>query len=347
MKDQNPGAIRDYRSREDKKKDILFKEIVASTSPVEWEEKKPKEWRSFPIRNQNGSGSCVAMTMAKLLGILEWQRGGEFVEFSASDIYQRRSNKNWGDGQGMIGTDAFDIARKYGATLEQFMPSMNLTEKQINEVPRKEYHERIGSAFTIDNYVQFTPKTSFEEIASTIQKTEKGVMVWFKFDYKEWSDIPEVIVTNPRLHHSVTAVDFTLLDGKKYLVIEDSWGEKRGKEGRRLISEDFFRQRNTFCAYPLSFKLNPIITDQKVRVIHKFKKDMEFGERSEEVKLMQQVLQQKGFFPKNVDCTGYYGALTARAVLAFQKEYDVAPETVLNRYKGHYAHKATRAYLNK
>ena len=346
MKNQHLGAIEDYRPLNERVKDFRFEEVVASANPVKWEEKSSKEWRSFPIKNQNGSGSCVGMTMAKILGILQWQREGEYVEISASDIYQRRKNKNWGDGQGMIGVDAFNIAQQ-GATMEMFMPSMNMTEEEINKVPRKDYFDRIGQAFAIDNFVVFNPKTSFEEVASTIQTTGKAVMVWFRFDYKEWTSEPKATVSNPKLHHSVTAVDFTLKKGKKYLVIEDSWGTGRGVEGRRLISEEFYKARNSFAAVPTTFRLNPIQDKQEVKTRHKFNRDMSFGERSGEVKKMQEVLQEKGFFPANIDCTGYYGAVTARAVLAFQLHNNVASEYVLTRYRGYYAHKETRKYLNK
>ena len=103
------GAIIDIRPEEEKEKDYHFGEIVAAANPVNWVEKPQSAWRKFPIFNQDGSGSCVAQTLAKLLGILYWLKNQLYVHFSATHIYQRRSNKPYG---GMAGVDAFNIARK-------------------------------------------------------------------------------------------------------------------------------------------------------------------------------------------------------------------------------------------
>jgi len=57
--------------------DYQFEETVASVNPVDWVEKKESEWRSFPIYDQNGSGSCVAQTMAKMMGIMFWLKNNQ------------------------------------------------------------------------------------------------------------------------------------------------------------------------------------------------------------------------------------------------------------------------------
>ena len=66
------GALPDTRSIDEQAKDYQFSEIVTAVAPVNWVEKPPTQWRSFPIMNQNGSGACVAFTMAKLLGVMYW-----------------------------------------------------------------------------------------------------------------------------------------------------------------------------------------------------------------------------------------------------------------------------------
>src|SRR3990172_2980715 len=113
---QNLGAIEDYRPEELKLKDFHFKEAVSASSlaPVNWVEKSPADWKKYPIRNQDGSSSCVAQSMAKIVGILHQQQGGVFPVLSAASVYGRRSNK---PAEGMIGVEAFDIARNHGLTL--------------------------------------------------------------------------------------------------------------------------------------------------------------------------------------------------------------------------------------
>lgn len=354
------GAIEDFRSENDKAKDYFFREIVASATPVDWNEKRPEQWRSFTIRDQDGSGSCVMQSISKLCEILYWLRTGqkEKVQFSSA-FYKYRSNF---PSEGMIGVNAFDIWREKGVPLEVLAPSQKLSEGALNGVAITQNAEDTAYVFKIENYVQFVPKTSFEEIASTIQKTGKGVMVWFRFDLNEWTDIPTIKTTAPKNHHSIVAVDYTLYKGKKYLVVEDSWGSFNAWKGKRLISEEFFASRNTFAAYPINFKLFEVEAPIPVPDTFKFKKDLSFiplnnkGQISDtalnekqksDVIALQNVLKSEGFYPVNTESTGYYGAITSKAVLEFQKKYKVDTVEALDQLQGRIVGSKTRTKLNQ
>jgi len=302
------GANRDTRSATAQAKDYFLNEIVTSPEPVSWVEKPQNTWRNFELRNQDGSGSCVAQTVAKMLGICHYLNKGYFPTLSASYVYQKRSNKGT---EGMMGVDAWEIARKYGSILEENMPSQNLSEIKINEVEMKPVYEHIGQAFAVSNYVQLTP--NIEEIASVIQKTSKPVMVWFSFDYDEWTDVPTIKRAWGKYNHSVTAVDYTLFKGKKALIIEDSWGSwssDLGKKGQRIITEDFM-PRCWFAAYPINFKYEEQGIDKP-----KF---------DGSVKSLQDILKYEGFFPKNVESTGFFGSITRTALIKFQQKYKIEP----------------------
>lgn len=338
------GALPDLRSNEEKLKDYTFGELVASASPVQWVEKPQDKWRRFPIANQNGSGSCVAQSMAKLLGILHWQKTGTFVPFSATHIYQRRANKPSG---GMAGIDAFDIARK-GVTLEVLTPSQSLTDFDMDMMKVERYKEEVGEVFKLSNYMML-PIRDLETVASTIQKTGKGVMVWYYFQNNEWTDMPTIknpdLSLGTGLRHSVTAVDYTLYKGQKALIIEDSWGKFYGLQGQRVITEDFHNKRNFFAGYPLAFRFDDQLP-QKPRFT--FTKVLEFSnERNLDVIALQNILKFEGLFPSNVDSTGIYGAVTAKAVLAFQKKHKVAPDAELNQLAGRRVGDKTIAKLNE
>lgn len=316
------GANLDTRSDEEKAKDYQLQELVSAPAPVQWVEKPRTEWRSFPIFNQDGSGSCVAQTMAKIMGVMYWLKNKVYVHFSATDIYQKRSNKPSG---GMGGVEVFTIAQK-GATLEVLVPSQSMTDAQMDAIQIEQYKEDVGSIFKIGNYVML-PIGDIETVASTIQATGKPVMVWFFFENSEWGkDVP--VITNPNLdknapttaRHSVTAVDFTLYQGKKALVIEDSWGFWGGFTGQRIITEDFFKARNFFAAYSVSFKFDEAAIPKPK---HTFDIDMDFGQTSEEIKWLQNVLKYEGLFPANVESSGYYGAVTKKGVQSFQLKYKV------------------------
>ena len=330
------GALPDTRSEEEKLKDFKFKEVVATANPVAWSVKTPDQFRKFPIYNQNGSGSCVAQSMAKEMGIMRWLKDGVYVHFSAADLYQQRSNKPT---PGMIAVDAHDIARKNGVTLEILSPSQNMTDLQMDSLAVAAYKKQVGSVFKISNYVEL-PLMDIETVASVIQTTNKGVMVWFYFKYDEWTDYPTIkhanlnIDATGTLRHSVTAVDFAIVNGKKSIIIEDSWGPNFGLSGQRVISEDFFKKRNFYAAYLTQFKFDDPITPIVPKPNHTFTKVMKFGDTSDDVRFLQDTLRFLGHYPINAASTGYYGAITSKAVLEFQKKYQVASVPELEALAG-------------
>lgn len=334
------GALIDTRTSREKAKDYLFKETVASAVEVKWEERDP---RQFPIRNQNGSGSCVAFSAAKMLGVLQHaNKGGRFVDFSPAYLYQRRANRNIGDGQGMWGHDAWTVLRTDGITLDPLMPSDDLTEAQINAVREEQVYRDVARLFRIDNYVTYTPAQDFDAIAGTIQKTGKGVMVWFMFNSNEWSTMPTLKTDKPALHHSVCAVDAVVYKGNECLVIDDSWGTIYGRNGQRFITREFFEARNTYASYPISFKTGGDVDKPK----YSFKALMRVGQTSSDIKVLQDILKFEGLMPTNIQSTGYYGEITRKAVLEYQRKHKVASVAEVEDLRGTIAGTKTIIHLN-
>lgn len=342
------GANIDTRSKSEKVKDYEFKEIVASANPVNWVEKPQSEWRKFPIFNQDGSGSCVAQTLAKLLGVLYWLKNNTYVHFSATHIYQRRPNKPQ---SGMGGVDAFNIART-GVTLEDLTPSQSMTDAQMDAVTIADYKQKVGEIFKIGNFIVL-PVKDIEAIASVIQTTGKAVMIWFYFKIDEWTSQPAVkypdldILATDTVRHSISGVDAALVGGKKAIIVDDSWGTAYGVAGQRVIDEDFFKARNWFAAYPMNFAFEAgAVTKPK----YTFSFELVAGSATNivaDVKALQDCLKFEGFFPTNTDSTGYFGSVTAKGVLAFQKKYQVASDAELDQLQGRIVGLKTRNKLNE
>ena len=345
----NLGVVDDPRIEEHKEKDYKHCEIASGDKKikVEWVEKLKDEWRKFPIRNQDGSSSCVAQSIAKILGINNFLEEKEFVELSAKDIYMRRENSGE---QGMWGIDALKIACDFGATLESLFQSQNIGEEEINKVDGyTKYKNQIAKIFKGKNFV--TLPFDIDLIGEQIQKG-RGVLLFFKFDNEEWSDYPIIINDNPKLHHAVVGVDTTTVDGEKAIVIDDSWGEFYGLDGQRIITESFIKERLTFAGYIVDLQND--WRDEKdkegEKPKHEFTERMKFSTNfniSEEVKWLQKVLIYENLFPVNVDITGYYGSITRKAVLKFQFKHKVAEDNELYELDGREVGPKTLAKLNE
>lgn len=355
------GALDDNRAPADKAKDYQAEEIVASFAPVDWKEKSMDEICKYPIRNQDGSGSCVAQTGALMLGVENQIEENRFVELSAKDIYTRRYN----GGAGMVGNDAMQILKNFGATFENLMPSQNQTEEQINVVHRLPSDEEIAQVFKSGGYVSLP--FDIEKIASIMESeggngAKKPIMMWFRFPYDEWQIDPKVTNSKSTLvHHSVTGVDYVLRGGKKKIVIQDSWGHHSSTlEGLRFIDQDFINSRMTFCVYlkdlnnkwrseqpEPSPEPQPQPTPEPNKPSHKFGKVLLYGMRQDpDVIALQNILKYEELFPQSVASTGNYLSITAKAVLAWQKKHDVASLAELNALQGRRCGSKTIKTLN-
>lgn len=347
------GVREDDRPQEVKDKDPHFFEMVAKAAPVNWVEKNDAQIRKFTDRDQDGSYSCVAQTTAKLAEVLYYLKSGEKVVFSATPIYANRSNKPQ---EGMIPADALNIWKNTGITLEQILPSQNINEVQINNMPISNLAKDTAKMFCIDDFAQLP--VDIDTIAGTIQETGKAVAILTRFTAQEWaSAYPVILGSATPLGHEIAAVDFTLYNGKKCLVIEDS--AHFGGLTRRYISEDWM-SRIYSAYYPIAFKNieqdRPANKPQYTftKQLHFIGLDM-FGNISDtlanalqkdDVIALQNILKYEGFFPTNIQSTGYYGAISCRAVLAWQIKHNVAPLDELNALQGKNIGPKTIAVLN-
>ena len=347
----NTGVIDDPRTEDEKARDYKHHEIASGEKKifVNWEEKKREDWNIYEKRVQNGSGSCVAQALAKMLGINNFFEEGDFISLSAKDIYTKRSN----DGAGMWGVDALQIVKQTGATLEDMMPSQGMTEDEINEVERKIYQVQIGKIFKPKNFIILD--FNIDRIGEQIQKN-RPVLMFLSFNKNEWTDAPQKKTeqnTGLEIHHAVVGVDTTIYKGEKAIIIDDSWGEFEELDGQRIITESFMKGRMSFCAYLIDlhndWRENED-KDLKEKPKHEFTKGMKYSDTfnvDEEVKWLQKILIYENLFPMNVDVTGYYGSITRKAVLEFQLKHEVDKESVLKELDGKFVGPKTLEKLNE
>lgn len=281
---------------------VEFKEAVASAAAPFWESKPTEMWRTFLPQYQKTSSACVAFTVAKIAQILFWLREKRKIKFSPGWIYRQRTPK----GEGMWIDNAIVLASK-GIPTEELYPSENMTEVEINSLPDYPYGGGVAEEFAISpNWVELP--LDFDTVASTIQKTGKGIMLWFRFGVGEWfrNRTPKVLKVSRPYKHSVTAVDAFIYNGVQYLLIEDS---AESNITQRLITRQAFDSMCWLARYPLSFKF-----------------DQQTGEKLKydgSVVSLQDCLKYGGFMAANIPSTGYFGKITVEALKKFQFEYGI------------------------
>jgi len=340
------GVIPDPRPQGEKVRDFQAEEI-AMFAPFEWKEKPESRWRKYPIFDQDGSSSCLANATAKVLGIENVLEEGKFVFYSPRDIYSRRKNF---PSQGMWFQDAMDIAYRYGATLEQLMPSMGKNEELMNESDdRKTIDQQIALVGKAGNYL-WVP-VDIDKIASIIEPMGRGIVLGVRFGPNEWGrEIPVILCSQTPYHHGIAATNAFLYNSKKAILIEDSWGINSGIQGRRIVTEEWFAAGRISAALQFTELKNTWRDTETVLPVPKyeFKKDLFFGmDRDIDVEKLQIILQYEELFPQNAISSGIYGPITARGIYQLQTKYQVASPEEIEALQGKRVGPKTREFLNR
>ena len=303
---KNYQGCRDTQTQAQKARNYTFNEVCAGAAPVNWVEKLEDDWKHYPVRNQDGSATCVCMTYATEQGILFNQKYGKWMDFSSTYPYQQRKYPSNG---GCTSEDIYSIFPKLGNVYDTYMPSQNMNDSQISLIPKETYYDDLAKTYKV---ARIALPLDFETIASTIQETGKGVMVWFGIGHGEWTDMPQYLGNPPASNHSVTAIDFTLKNGKKYLIIQDSYGLVTAAKGLRLISEEYFKARCFLASYLMTFQLNNDALTERPKF-------------DGSIMSAQRCFKWEGLFPLNVADTENWGPITRNACIAFQKRYNIEP----------------------
>ncbi|RLG19896.1 hypothetical protein DRN74_06270 [Candidatus Micrarchaeota archaeon] len=350
------GIIEDPRKEEEKELDYQDEEIL-EVAPIAWprweaiKTKIEKDLSHYKVFNQDGSSSCLAQATALALGIDNYLEEGKFIAFSPADIYCRRANK---PRKGMYFQDALHLAYKRGATLYDWLPTDGLNEEEINKLLDKylpSYGE-VAKVFKAGNYFWIKDgHKDIERVAYWLNVERRPVILGVAFGNKEWPRTEPKILTKYAIYrHGICAVPegAFLKNGKAYILIQDSWGVNSGWNGRRFVSEDWWKQGRILGALTFKKLKNTWRSEEdRPKPKYKFERDLVFGMKNEDVRMLQECLKYEELFPINVPSTGWYGNITAKAVYKFQVKYEVAPMAELDALKGRRVRPKTRAKLNE
>lgn len=321
---KSPGLIEDPRTPAQKALDYQHQELAGAVM-LSWERDisgAPK----YSIRNQNGSGSCVAQSTAKALEIFTG------TVQSAHPIYRRRANFS---SEGMYLQDSGDIEKKQGTTTEVLDPSQNMTEAQMNAdvtVPTP----LLGYMYAFPNY------KNIDEIAQAIE-LYKHCKVTIGLTYSEYVTAKKPVYDGrvaEAFHCLCATYYFKDENQEKCLLIEESWGPNYVTQ--RIFTESYLKARATGAMYHI-----PPTPPTPKPPAFIFTKQLIYGQTNSDITHLQDILKYEGLFPSNTASTGFYGNVTASAVLAFQLKYAVDTPQNLQQLRGHIVGPKTIAELNK
>lgn len=326
-------------------RDYKLEEVFRGEVSVKWENKPVKAWKRLPIMDQGTTSMCGGFTIAKVLGNENLLETGRYTELSPRDIYSRAYLP---DG-GVYARTAMEMGKKYGATVHQLMPTY---DKDFNIISEEEGRKRDDETSFTNDIAQLTRGGAYAQIPVDIDEIAKviarGKAVAISTRFNNGGFTPEVHLTAGGIHgHLIAGLDFTIWNGKKAIIFDNSWGYDWGVEldgqftGQGILTEDELHG----VPYVWYYEDRPNQID--ALPYHHFTRDLEYGEQSDEVSALQDILKYEGKFPESVPSTGYYGDITAQGVYSYQVQHGVAPMDEIDALGGKRVGPSTRASLNQ
>jgi hypothetical protein len=344
LKNFSPGGIVDRIDH----RDYLYEEVAGGISQFDWNkgfdvEEELATRLNIPnfkltVKDQGNSYSCGGMAWGYLAEVLEALSTGTYEPRSAKYMY----SQTYVPGGGSRGRDNADIFVNQGVAREDVLtsyqnfspPSEAFMERSqdITDLARTDAKLSKASA-----YAQVG--TSIEAVAIAIQKNHGVVLGVEGQNNQTWqSEFPKPPKT-VEWRHWVYACGAKMIDGKKHVKIINSWGLGVGVNGVQWLGEDYFKN-NVFSGWT-----HVISPPPPTAFTHNFLTNLNFGDNNAEVQALQNALKIDGTFPQTVPPSGFYGQITAKAVLDFQFKYKIILSGLDSNY-GKICGPKTRAKIN-
>lgn len=325
----DPGAIKD---RPDPR-DFKWDEFSPQYAPFDWsrgydvesvlQKRLSNPTFALPVKDQGNTSSCGGQAWGNFGGVVESLATATFEERSAKFIYSQTYVNT--PGGGSAGRDNCQLVQKQGWGLESLTPSY-----ENGSIPTEGFMRRSqditdparqrASEATAISYAN--AGNDIDSVAQAMAANSGIIIGVTGINNGTWRSENVIPPTQVQLNsgftfrHWLYAGKAALLpNGKRAIKIFNSWGKNVGANGWQWLDEDYFKGDMVFSSWTLIYNQKVVVPSS---FKYQFQVNMQYGERSEEVKMLQTALQTLGHFPSSLNPTGFYGNVTANGVYKFQ-----------------------------
>lgn len=333
------------------------KEVAQASAPFDWAHGYDVEadisnalGTTFKLstKDQGASGSCGGQAFSLYGQALASFYPHSTVERSAKYPYSQVYVGNVATGGGSSDRDLAQIAIRQG-----FAPEPSCTSYQNGQPPTEAFMERpqditsqarIAAAGEKIVSAYAFPSLDIDTIAQAMAAS-KGIVIgihgsnngtWLSAEPKP--PAPDDAVWSHYMYFGKAIMEH----GVKKVWGKQSWGPKAAPDnnGWQKLDESYFKTPQAIWS-ATTLIYNPLVA---VPPNHAFLHNLALGQSGPDVTALQEMLAYDGEF--NLAPTGYYGPITAQAVLKFQIKYQLASLATLEELGGDSVGPATRAKLN-
>lgn len=292
----------------------------------------------LPTKDQGPSSSCGGQTVSQQAEVLGLLLTGKDIEKSAKAYYSQVFAPGGGSNSRMLG----NILVKQGLYSEDLVssyengkpPSEAFMEnvKDIS-VPAKEEAQQ-----TANMAAYYFPRLDIDSMAIALRDNRNLLIGIRGSNNGTWlSSFPSPVQEGALWAHFMFGAKAELVNGKKTIWAKQSWGPDVAPDTNsyQAITEDHFAYGRVWDAMAFISTVIP------KRAHHTFGRDLHLNDSNDEVTELQATLINQGCF--NLKPTGFYGPITAKAVLKFRLKHGIDTST---DPKGYSVGPKTRAVLN-
>ncbi len=225
-------------------RDYKWSNIGKAVEPFDWEKGFDLEEElgfKFPVKNQGSSYSCGGQAFSYYIQSLEFVGSKTFEERSAKFLY----SQCWLNGGGSRARDICKMIKAQGDCREIFLPSYYQDGKPLSETDYQDtssinniIRNDAGGAKAID--YAYLDVLNINTVAQSA-KANYGTVIGITGDNNGtwYTEFPEPPIKGD-WGHWLFVIGAKLINGKKYIKVLNSWGEKIGLNGSQWISEKYF-----------------------------------------------------------------------------------------------------------
>ncbi len=324
----------------------------------------------FPVWHQRKIGACVGHALAKAMQIYWYQKTGTIVNFSARFLYAMAKCQDGVADEGTYPSLVAKIMRTIGCATEDTCPNDTtlpheayVYNRKLGAIPSAALIE--AAKYRIPGYAFVNAKDTVE-VKSAIEK--HGAVAMLMQVGKEWFTSPAGITSWAKKDIMPLRPPAAVISGHEVVLygfdpnfdnVFNSWSEEWADNGKNEFREASYRPFLVECIaiteLPGEFLQTVEQLPTKETFKHNFTKDIvrATGAGGTEVEALQTALMIDGVFDKTLytqllkdDELGFYGSITATAVMAFQRKHSVALESEIVLLKGGTVGPKTRTALN-
>jgi len=319
--------------------------------------------------DQRMIGACVGHAWGKTKQQAEKKECGKIIEFSPRFLYALAKCQDKISSEGTYPRLVAKILQDIGCATETTVPNDTTLDHETyvynrdqSKIPAGAFEE--AKKYCIKSYAW--AGITEEEIKQAINlvKEQKGEIVMLVRVGNEWwtdkqgnrsfakEDLLPIRIPNPiKSGHEIFPIGYEMENGRMKIHFLNSFGDDWADQGKGYFYFDEYKpyidEIMTAVELPNDWIEKAKQLAKPEDFCHNFKTTLRYGQRSEEVRALQQALKIDGEFPAYQEATGYYGTTTSKAVKEFQYKYSVAGPAELEYLKGRQVGPKTREQLNK